>query len=115
MFRGVPAAAPLWQWSLEWCPWSWEPTPEDRYASLLPYNKKWLEEHFNRLDPIVSHRMIKGKAVEDGEYLQNILTWKHLRAKTINSLRNVDALLVPTTAISALPVADFDANMDIYF
>jgi Asp-tRNA(Asn)/Glu-tRNA(Gln) amidotransferase A subunit family amidase len=29
-------------------------------------------------------------------------------------LRNVDALLVPTTAISALPVADVDANMDIY-
>jgi aspartyl-tRNA(Asn)/glutamyl-tRNA(Gln) amidotransferase subunit A len=41
-FRGVRAAAPLWQWSLEWCPWRWEPTPEDRYASLLPYVVQWV-------------------------------------------------------------------------
>ena len=83
-------------------------------AEAYTLNKKWLEEHFDRLDPIVAHRMIKGKAVEAGEYLQNNLAWKHLRAKAINSLRNVDALLVPTTAIPALPVADVDDDMDIY-
>ncbi len=32
-------------------------------AEAYTLNKKWLEEHFDRLDPIVAQRMIKGKAV----------------------------------------------------
>ena len=83
-------------------------------AEAYTLNKKWLEEHFNRLDPIVSHRMIKGKEVEAGEYLQNNLAWRNLRSKTINTLKDVDALLVPTTAIPAMPTAEIDADMEIY-
>ena len=83
-------------------------------AEAYSLNKKWLEEHFDQLDPIVAHRMIKGKAVAAEEYLQNNIAWKHLRVKALNALKNVDALLVPTTAVPALPVADLDASMDIY-
>jgi len=83
-------------------------------AEAYTLNKKWLEEQFDRLDPIVAQRMIKGKAVEAEEYLQNNIAWKHLRAKALNALKNVDALLVPTTAVPALPMADIDADMDIY-
>jgi aspartyl-tRNA(Asn)/glutamyl-tRNA(Gln) amidotransferase subunit A len=83
-------------------------------AEAYSLNKKWLEEHFDQLDPIVAHRMIKGKAVEAQEYLQNNIAWKHLRVKALNALKNVDALLVPTTAVPALPVADTDVDMDIY-
>jgi aspartyl-tRNA(Asn)/glutamyl-tRNA(Gln) amidotransferase subunit A len=83
-------------------------------AEAYSLNKKWLEEHFDRLDPIVAHRMIKGKAVAAEEYLQNTIAWKHLRVKALNALKNVDALLVPTTAVAALPLADIDADMDIY-
>ncbi len=83
-------------------------------AEAYTLNKKWLEEHFDRLDPIVAHRMIKGKAVETGEYLQNNLTWRNLRSKAINTLKDVDALLVPTTAIPALPTAEVDADMETY-
>ena len=83
-------------------------------AEAYTLNKKWLEEHFDRLDPIVAHRMIKGKAVEIGEYLQNNLTWSKLRSKAINTLVDVDALIVPTTAIPALPTAEVDADIETY-
>ncbi len=83
-------------------------------AEAYTLNKKWLEEHFDRLDPIVAHRMIKGKAVKTGEYLQNNLTWSKLRSKAINTLVDVDALIVPTTAIPALPTAAVDADIETY-
>jgi aspartyl-tRNA(Asn)/glutamyl-tRNA(Gln) amidotransferase subunit A len=83
-------------------------------AEAYTLNKKWLEEHFDRLDPIVAHRMIKGKAIETGEYLQNNLTWSKLRSKAINTLVDVDALIVPTTAIPALPTAEVDADIETY-
>ncbi len=83
-------------------------------AEAYTLNKKWLEEHFDRLDPIVANRMIKGKEVEAAEYLQNNLAWRNLRSKTVNTLKDVDALLVPTTAIPALPTAEIDGDMETY-
>lgn len=83
-------------------------------AEAYTLNKKWLEEHFDRLDPIVAHRMIKGKDVAASEYLQNNLAWRNLRTKALDSLMDVDALLVPTTAIPALPIAEIDADMELY-
>ena len=83
-------------------------------AEAYALNKKWLEDNFDRLDPIVAHRMIKGKAVEASEYLQNNLAWKNLRVKAVESLKNVDALLVPATAIPALPTAEIDADVETY-
>jgi aspartyl-tRNA(Asn)/glutamyl-tRNA(Gln) amidotransferase subunit A len=83
-------------------------------AEAYTLNKKYLEDHFDRLDPIVAERMIKGKAVEIDEYLRNNLAWKNLRSQAIHTLREVDALLVPTTAIPALPTADIDADKESY-
>jgi aspartyl-tRNA(Asn)/glutamyl-tRNA(Gln) amidotransferase subunit A len=83
-------------------------------AEAYTLNKRWLEEHYDRLDPIVSQRMIKGKAVETSEYLHNNLAWRNLRSKAFTTLKDVDALLVPTTPIPALPIAEIDADMDTY-
>jgi aspartyl-tRNA(Asn)/glutamyl-tRNA(Gln) amidotransferase subunit A len=83
-------------------------------AEAYTLNKKLLEEQFDQLDPIVAHRMIKGKDVTADEYLQNNLNWKYLRAKAINDMHDIDALLVPATIAPAQPVADVDADMDIY-
>jgi aspartyl-tRNA(Asn)/glutamyl-tRNA(Gln) amidotransferase subunit A len=77
-------------------------------------NKKWLEEHFDRLDPVVAHRMIKGREVTASEYLQKSYTSKRLRAKAANTLKNIDALLVPTTPVPAQTVAEVDTTMDNY-
>lgn len=77
-------------------------------------NKKWLEEHFDELDPVVAHRMIKGKEVTADEYLQNSYASKRLRAKVANTLKSIDALLVPTTPIPAQPVDEVDTTMENY-
>ena len=83
-------------------------------AEAYALNKKWLEEHFDQLDPIVAHRMLKGREIGLDQYLQNNLAWKKMRVSALNSLKDVDALLVPTTAIPALPTDEIDANMDSY-
>ena len=63
---------------------------------------------------VSSSRMIKGKEISANEYIQNTLDWKRLRAKINHSLRDTDALLVPTMIIPAYPVAEVDANMEAY-
>ncbi len=77
-------------------------------------NKKWLEENFDRLDPVVARRMIMGKDITAATYLENTLASKRLRAKVYNVLKDLDALLVPTTCVPAKPVAEVDADMDTY-
>ncbi len=83
-------------------------------AEAYTVNKKWVETAFDRLDPIVAHRMIKGKDLAASEYLQTNLAWKNLRIKALESLNNVDALLVPAAAIPALPTAEIDADVETY-
>jgi aspartyl-tRNA(Asn)/glutamyl-tRNA(Gln) amidotransferase subunit A len=77
-------------------------------------NKKWLEEHFDELDPVVAHRMIKGRDITAVQYLQTNYLARQLRAKAGTTLKEVDALLVPATPIPAKPVAEVDTDMDNY-
>ena len=77
-------------------------------------NKKWLEDHFDELDPVVAHRMIKGRDVTADKYLQTNYLARQLRAKAGNTLKDVDALLVPATPVPARPVAEIDTDMDYY-
>ncbi|MCZ6645782.1 MAG: amidase [SAR324 cluster bacterium] len=83
-------------------------------AEAYTCNRKWVDEHFDELDPIVAHRIVKGRDIPAHEYLSIIRAWEGLRAKADFALRDVDALLVPSTAIPALPVAEVDADKDIY-
>jgi len=77
-------------------------------------NKKWLEEHFDELDPVVAHRMIKGKEISADQYLQTNYIARQLRAKAGHTLKDIDALLVPTTPIPAKPVAEIYTNIEDY-
>jgi len=77
-------------------------------------NKKWLEEHFEELDPVVAQRMIKGRDITLDKYLQTSYLARQLRAKVGNALEDVDALLVPATPVPARPVAEIDTQMDSY-
>ncbi len=72
-------------------------------AEAYTVNKEWLENHFDQLDPLVAHRMIKGKQITVENYLKATLQWKQLQSRAIQSLSTVDALLVPTTCIPATP------------
>ncbi len=77
-------------------------------------NQKWLEEHFDQLDPVVAERMIKGKDITAANYLGNMLAAKRLRSKVYTVLKDIDALLVPTTCVPAKSVAEVDADLDTY-
>jgi aspartyl-tRNA(Asn)/glutamyl-tRNA(Gln) amidotransferase subunit A len=77
-------------------------------------NKQWLEEHFDELDPVVAHRMIKGREVSAEQYLQTGKAARQLRSLAGNELSAVDALLVPTTPIPAQPVAAVDTTLENY-
>jgi len=77
-------------------------------------NAKWLEENFDRLDPVVARRMIKGKDIPAAKYLGNMLAAKRLRAKAYNALKDIDAILVPTTCMPAKPLAEVDTDIDTY-
>jgi aspartyl-tRNA(Asn)/glutamyl-tRNA(Gln) amidotransferase subunit A len=77
-------------------------------------NRKWLEEKFDELDPVVARRMIMGKDIPAATYLENTLAAKRLRSKVYNELKDIDALLVPTTCVPAKPLAEVDADMDTY-
>jgi aspartyl-tRNA(Asn)/glutamyl-tRNA(Gln) amidotransferase subunit A len=58
--------------------------------------------------------MIKDKEISAGQYLHTNYTARQLRAKTGNTLNDIEALLVPTTPIPAKPVAEIDTGMDNY-
>ena len=77
-------------------------------------NRKLLDEQYDQLDPIIAVRMIKGKDVMAGDYLDNMLEWKRLREKIVDTLKDVDALLVPTTCIPARPVETIDTDFEHY-
>jgi aspartyl-tRNA(Asn)/glutamyl-tRNA(Gln) amidotransferase subunit A len=77
-------------------------------------NKKLLDERFDELDPVVAHRMIKGRDIGAGQYLQTNYAARQLRAQAGYTLKEIDALLVPTTPIPAKPVEDIDTDMDNY-
>jgi aspartyl-tRNA(Asn)/glutamyl-tRNA(Gln) amidotransferase subunit A len=83
-------------------------------AEAYTNNKKLLEEHYEQLDPVVAFRMVKGKEAKAVEYLQNMMEWKRLRSVITRALRHVDALLVPTTCIPAVPVEEVDRDMETY-
>ena len=77
-------------------------------------NKKWLEAHFDVLDPVVAQRMIKGRDITAEQYLQTNFLARKLRAKAGNTLKEVDALLVPTTPVPARPAAELDTDLENY-
>jgi aspartyl-tRNA(Asn)/glutamyl-tRNA(Gln) amidotransferase subunit A len=83
-------------------------------AEAYTHNKKWLDTHFDDLDPVIAHRMILGKEISASEYLRNLLDWQRLRGKVLHTLRDIDALLVPTTPIPAIPLSQVDTDMKAY-
>jgi len=78
-------------------------------------NKKLLEEHFDELDPVVAHRLIKGKDVPASTYLKSSFAARRLRSEAANTLKDVDALLVPTTPVPTQRVSEVDTDLDNYF
>ena len=84
-------------------------------AEAYTNNRELLDRHFDELDPCIAHRMIKGRDVLAHEYLQNTRDWQTLQAQCLKAMRDIDALLVPTTPLPARPVAEVDQDLETYF
>ncbi|HUJ74176.1 MAG TPA: amidase, partial [bacterium] len=83
-------------------------------AEAYAVNREYLEQHFADLDPAVRERMAQGKLIPAPDYFASTRQWAALRLQVLERLRDVDALLVPTTMIPALPVAEIDASPEVY-
>jgi aspartyl-tRNA(Asn)/glutamyl-tRNA(Gln) amidotransferase subunit A len=83
-------------------------------AEACTVNGRFLAEQFDALDPVVAHRMIGGRSLPAADYFALLRQWMTLRARIQETLRDVDALLVPTTPIPACPLAEIDATAESY-
>lgn len=71
-------------------------------------------DRFEAYDPVVTYRIMAGKETKAIDYLRAIETCKALEAQAQRALQDIDALLVPTTMIPALPLDVVDATLEAY-
>ncbi|MGQ4808163.1 2-amino-5-chloromuconic acid deaminase [Candidatus Entotheonellaceae bacterium PAL068K] len=83
-------------------------------AEAYTIHQTRINSQFEQFDPIIGQRIIHGKQISAAEYLTTTQAWTALRVRAHDALRDVDALLVPTTMIPALPVDEVDASMQVY-
>lgn len=66
------------------------------------------------MDPVVGPRMLNEKDFLATDYVKMLDELKALRASQLETLRDVDVILSPSTRIPALPVATVDESLDVY-
>ena len=73
---------------------------------------KRLGDQFDRYDPIIGRRVIVGRDVPAIEYIRGKQACKEIAARACWRLRDVDALVTPTTRIPPRPLVEVDADID---
>lgn len=83
-------------------------------AEAYIVHQERIEAHYDDYDPVVRYRVLPGKEVPAFEYFRMLRACEALRKRALRAMRDVDALIVPTTSIAALPLARVDATLDDY-
>jgi aspartyl-tRNA(Asn)/glutamyl-tRNA(Gln) amidotransferase subunit A len=83
-------------------------------AEAYIVHQERIEAHDEDYDPIVRYRVVPGKEVPVFEYVRMLRACEALRSRALRAMQDVDALIVPTTSIAALPLAQVDATLDDY-
>lgn len=101
----VPEAAAAWA--------------EKHRGLLLPaegcvQNRELLDRHLDQLDPVIAPRMLTGRTLSAPDYLLLLRRYAELQARVKDTLRDIDALIVPTTMAPAWPLAKIDASPESY-
>ncbi len=94
--------------------WAEKARPLMGAAEACAVNVEFLDRHFDALDPVVARRMITGRDLRATDYFAALRRFAALRERVRETLRDVDALLVPTTMIPARPLAEIDAGLERY-
>jgi len=81
----------------------------------IAVNRELFDAHFDELDPVVAVRMAPGRDLAAVDYLILLRSIVELRARLLERLRGVDALLVPTAMVPARPLQGLDTPSPAYF
>jgi aspartyl-tRNA(Asn)/glutamyl-tRNA(Gln) amidotransferase subunit A len=94
--------------------WAEEKRPLLIPAEACAANRAFLDAHLDQLDPVIGPRMLTGRTLSAPDYYALLRRYAQLREQVQWTLRDVDALLVPTTMAAAAPLAHLDASYDAY-
>ncbi len=83
-------------------------------AEACVQNRDLLDNHLDELDPVIGPRMLTGRTLSAPDYFLLLRRYAELREQVRTTLRDVDALIVPTTMAPAWPLAKIDASPESY-
>jgi aspartyl-tRNA(Asn)/glutamyl-tRNA(Gln) amidotransferase subunit A len=83
-------------------------------AEACALNRDFLDRHMDQLDPVIAPRMLAGRSLSAPDYHALVRRVARLRADALWQLRDVDALLVPTTMVAAGALSEIDSGFDNY-
>ncbi len=94
--------------------WAEEKRPLLIPAEACAVNRELLDKHLAELDPVIGPRMLGGRNLSAPDYFALLRRYAELRVQVQWTLRDVDALIVPTTMAPARPLAAIDASSETY-
>jgi len=81
-------------------------------AEAYAWHRPLLEQHFDRYDPRVAKRILKGRELSDQDVRELYEARTSLIATVERNTNDFDALVLPTTPIVPPPVAAFEQDAD---
>jgi aspartyl-tRNA(Asn)/glutamyl-tRNA(Gln) amidotransferase subunit A len=94
--------------------WAEEKRPLLIAAEACAVNRELLDKHLDALDRVIGPRMLTGRTLSAPDYFALLRRYAELREQVQWTLRDVDALIVPTTMVAARPLAAIDVSFETY-
>lgn len=94
--------------------WAQEKRPLLIPAEACAVNRELLDNHLAELDPVIGPRMLTGRTLSAPDYFALLRRYARLQEQVQWTLRDVDALIVPTTMAPAWPLTRIDAAAESY-
>ncbi len=83
-------------------------------GEAVAINQELLENHADELDPVVRDLLELGQGMSASMHAAGQHKLMALQASVTDTLRDIDAVIVPTTKKPAHPMAEVDASIDSY-
>lgn len=83
-------------------------------AEAYAINRRFVDERYEELDPVVAARIVKGRDVSAADYIQTTRDWKRLRLEAVRQLADLDGIICPTTPIPACTLAQVSDDIEAY-
>jgi len=94
--------------------WAEQKRPLLIAAEACALNRELLDKHLDQLDPVIGPRMLAGRKLSAPDYFALLRRFAQLREEVRWTLRDVDALIVPTTMAPAWPLDAIDKSYETY-